>query len=95
MQECPLDRCGPKGPTEDWLASTDSAPAVRLQGLTYTVVNNSNRKEKVTLLVDVSGFLRAGELTALMVSVASAACVRYVRLQAQHTPLQPCCSSLA
>ena len=40
--------------------------AVTFQDVTYTVKNSQNKKEKIDLLKSVSGYLKAGELTALM-----------------------------
>ena len=36
------------------------------QSLTYTVVNSQNKKEKLSLLQDVNGYLLPGEMSALM-----------------------------
>lgn len=40
--------------------------AAALQRVTYTVVNSQNKKERLTLLDGVSGYLRPGEMSALM-----------------------------
>lgn len=37
-----------------------------LQELTYTVTNSQNKKEKISLLQGVSGYLLPREMTALM-----------------------------
>lgn len=39
---------------------------VTFHNLTYTVINSQNKKEKISLLMNVSGFLQAGEMSALM-----------------------------
>lgn len=39
---------------------------VSFKDITYTVRNSENRKETISLLDGVSGYLRAGELVALM-----------------------------
>ena len=36
------------------------------QDLTYTVWNSANKKQKITLLTEVSGFMPPGHLSALM-----------------------------
>lgn len=36
------------------------------QDVTYTVVNSQNKKEKISLLQGVGGYLQAGEMAALM-----------------------------
>lgn len=37
-----------------------------LQDLSYTVVNSANKKERLTLLNGVGGYLLPGEMAALM-----------------------------
>jgi ABC-type multidrug transport system ATPase subunit len=37
-----------------------------LQDLTYTVINSQNKKETLTLLDNVSGYLLQGQMAALM-----------------------------
>jgi ABC-type glutathione transport system ATPase component len=39
---------------------------VSFRNITYTVQNEANKKEAISLLKSVSGYLRAGELVALM-----------------------------
>ena len=39
---------------------------VTFKNLTYTVANSQKKKEKLTLLNSVSGYLKAGEMAALM-----------------------------
>lgn len=45
-------------------------PAARpcrcLQDITYTVVNSQNKKEQISLLKNVSGYILPSEMTALM-----------------------------
>ncbi len=38
----------------------------RLQDVTYTVVNSQNKKEQISLLKQVSGYILPSEMTALM-----------------------------
>ncbi len=42
------------------------------QDITYTVVSNQNKKEKLNLLQNVGGYLLPGEMSALMGCVAAA-----------------------
>ena len=46
-------------------AAAAASPACP-QSLTYTVVNSQNKKEKLSLLTDVGGYLLPGEMSALM-----------------------------
>ena len=39
---------------------------VSFKDVTYNVINESNKKETISLLQNVSGYLRPGELVALM-----------------------------
>jgi ABC-type glutathione transport system ATPase component len=39
---------------------------VSFRNITYTVQNEQNKKEELSLLKSVSGYLRSGELVALM-----------------------------
>lgn len=39
---------------------------VPLQDITYTVVNNQQKNEKINILKSVSGYLKPGKMTALM-----------------------------
>lgn len=36
------------------------------QNVTYTVINSQNKKESISLLKDVGGYILPGEMTALM-----------------------------
>ncbi len=36
------------------------------QDVNYTVVNSQNKKEKINLLTDVSGFFNPGQMSALV-----------------------------
>ena len=76
-----------------WRASSTSLTKTRtstprpaaVQDLTYTVVNSQNKKEKIALLQNVGGFLRPGEMAALMGCAAAAA----ARLAAARAALHP------
>ena len=46
-------------------AISDHLP-LSAQDLTYTVWNSANKKQKITLLTEVSGFMPPGHLSALM-----------------------------
>lgn len=39
---------------------------VSFRNITYTVQNEANKKEEISLLKSISGYLRSGELVALM-----------------------------
>ena len=39
---------------------------VSFRNITYTVQNDQNKKEQISLLNSISGYLRSGELVALM-----------------------------
>jgi hypothetical protein len=67
------------------LTPSHLAHSCYLQDLTYTVVNSQNKKEKIALLQNVGGFLRPGEMAALMGCAAAAA----ARLAAARAALHP------
>ena len=52
------------------LAACSPAP---VQDLTYTVINSQNKKERISLLKGVGGYLLPGEMAALMGCVRGAA----------------------
>ena len=63
-----LLRASCRGVTLHILLSMKStrAPSDALQDLTYTVKNSANKKERIALLKNVSGYVLPGQLTALM-----------------------------
>ena len=47
---------------------------VSFRNITYTVTNEADKKEQISLLQNVSGYLRPGELIALMGPSGSGTC---------------------
>lgn len=75
-------------------AETDQAAAhawgLPVQDLTYRVVNNNNRREKLMLLQKISGFFRAGELSALVSVLPERGSRAWLGLPSSWSPVQLC-----
>lgn len=52
--------------SKEFPAATASCPCLLPQDLTYKVINSQDKKERISLLEDVSGYILPSEMTALV-----------------------------